>query len=686
MPSRIAARGEARLLGMLLALGLSSPGAIATATRSGREAALRPALQPIGYRDGHARPRALAVDARDGFLYVASSTRDELVVVDAGPAPAVRAVLPVCAFPSALAPLPQGGVLVSCRFDPIPRVVEHPDAATWTTRLLSRSAVPAPRAVLVAPDGAHAYVASAARGGVATLALPAGELVQERATGRDPHALTWLAPGTLPAQTAPLLLVTDFVGHAVGIHRVAPDGTLSPAEQTLRTEAPVLAVVVDEDRRALLLFTHEDRPLSRAHGPVEGLDSVVLVVPFGTAQTGTWFADPGLGKRHALNFSERHEGPVVELAAAAANGVLAVVGAGSDNLWLSDPNGPLTTKGRSVAVGTNPVAVAALPGGRFVTADRLSDTLTFVDGAHTTTLALPATAAAHATPGLAPAEEARFAADARRGEVLFFSTALVPHNVADGPLSLYTCAACHDDGHVDGRRHPAKKNRFFSMTKTCRGLATTQPFLSLGEPTTLESFAANIVATHAQGAERDPDHFDEYPVDLRLFQEGRWQTQTLSPAEVRTALAAYMARIPPEPSPFVASSSAQLSPVARRGLALFADGCAGCHQLVGNTARANPLAPREREARLLAGQVALTSPQRYDVGTPVLGRDGNNPPSLRGVWENGPYFSDGSAATLEDVLRRTDPHAARVHAPANATQPAYDDADRDALVTFLRAL
>src|SRR4051812_7497289 len=94
MPRPIAASGAARLVGMLLALGLSSPGATATATRSGREAALRPARQPIGYRDGHARPRALAIDARDGLLYVASSTRDELVVVDAGPAPLVRAVLP----------------------------------------------------------------------------------------------------------------------------------------------------------------------------------------------------------------------------------------------------------------------------------------------------------------------------------------------------------------------------------------------------------------------------------------------------------------------------------------------------------------------------------------------------------------------------------------------------------------
>ena len=92
---------------------------------------------------------------------------------------------------------------------------------------------------------------------------------------------------------------------------------------------------------------------------------------------------------------------------------------------------------------------------------------------------------------------------------------------------------------------------------------------------------------------------------------------------------------------------------------------------------------------LLRGGVALTSPQRYSVGIKDLREGGNNPPSLRGAWDNGPYFSDGSAATLADVLRRThtDPRAAAVHAPANSwPAPILSDADRDALLAFLRCL
>ena len=85
--------------------------------------------------------------------------------------------------------------------------------------------------------------------------------------------------------------------------------------------------------------------------------------------------------------------------------------------------------------------------------------------------------------------------------------------------------------------------------------------------------------------------------------------------------------------------------------------------------------------------MALTSPRRFAVGTPVLGEGGNNPPSLRGVWDAAPYFSDGSARTLDELLRRTDPDVDTVHAPENASRPpAFTDEERDALLSFLKAL
>ena len=177
------------------------------------------------------------------------------------------------------------------------------------------------------------------------------------------------------------------------------------------------------------------------------------------------------------------------------------------------------------------------------------------------------------------------------------------------------------------------------------------------------------MTTHAQGAERGAEGFDKYPVTLRVRAGRGRESVTLSPEELRAALAAYMVRIPPEPSPYVAPGRRALAREARAGLALFRDRCAGCHLLVGDSARGDRVPARDLERRLLAGEVALTDARLHAVGTPILGNGGNNPPSLRGVWEAAPYFSDGSARTLEEVLRRTDPDARAVHAAANATRP-----------------
>ncbi len=643
-------------------------------------AEMPPPYQPADYHDGHARPRALAFNADDGLLYVALSTTDALAIVEPGAAPRIAARVRVCRFPDAVVALPGGGALVSCRFEPgLRRVVR--DGRAWRVSVVDAGPESGARGLALSPDGALAYVASPATPGMKVVSLARGGVVQTVATGLSPRALRVVPAGTLPRERRPLLLVSSFIDHEVTAHPIDPDGRLAPALQTIVTDAPVLDLAVTGG--ALWLLTHEDRPLSRLHLSVEGLDSGVLQLPARTnGAGGPPFEDAGPQRRAFSNLSERAPEPVIELAAAALDartGALAIVGAGSDELLVLPPGAREPRAGVAVMVGADPVAVAALPDGQFVTADRLSDTLTFVaGGAHPRVVrSLEVGALGRTSP-------------ADLGEILFYSRALTPRNVADGPLSLYTCAACHDDGHIDGRRHPSKRNRFFSMTKTCRGLGTTAPYLSLGEPATIDAFADNIVATHAQGAEHGPDDYDRYPVTIRVRDASAsdgWKDVVLSPVALRAALAAYMARIPPEPSPFVATGRHALTVEERRGLAVFRESCAGCHELVGDTALGNGIPPRDLERRLLAGQVALTSARLYDVGTPVLGKTGNNPPSLRGVWDAAPYFSDGSARSLDDVLRRTDPSAPKVHAPENAERPpALSPEARTALLTFLRAL
>jgi hypothetical protein len=657
-------------MAMLLASGAPAPRA--------DESAL--AFQPADYHDGHARPRALAFNPDDGLLYVALSTADQFAVVNPSHSPPrLLATVSVCRFPDAIAALPKGGALVGCRFDPGLQRVEADAAGGFHASSLAADLPAGARGLAVTADGGIAYVASPPLRGIAVVTLGDGRILQTIPTGISPRALRLVPKPFWPGGRGPFLVVSNFIDHTVTFHPVAADGRLAPPIQTIRTEAPVLDLVPTGGAVPhLWLFTHEDRPVSRARGPVEGLDSGVIRLSVRADLPGGHLVDdPGPGRRPFVNLSDRAD-PAVEPDAGATDGggLIAVAGAGSDNLLLARWAEADLGDALAVPVGANPSAVTALPDGRFVTADRLSDTLTFVstDGP----VGVDATLVVGAPARPSPAE---------RGELLFYSRALVRNNVAAGPLSLYTCAACHDDGHVDGRLHPAKQNKFFSTTLTCRGIGTTAPYLRLGNQATIDVFADNIVSTHAQGAERDPQHFADYPVTLRVHGAPGAREVTLQPKEVRAALARYMERIPPEPSPFVAPGARALTPTARRGLLLFRDRCASCHQMIGNSDLGNHVAEATQESRLLDGQVALTAPGRYAVGTPVLGEGGNNPPSLRGAWDNAPYFSDGSAATLEGALRRTDPNAAAVHAPANAARPsAFTADDQAALLAFLRSL
>jgi mono/diheme cytochrome c family protein len=649
-------------------------------TRARQVADSVPATQPGAERGGHARPRALAFNPVDGLLYVALSTADEVAVVAPSTPPRLLATVAACRFPDALAALPDGGVLVACRFDPGLRRISRAKDGDFHVTSLAPGLLAGARGLALSRDGRLAYVASPALRGIAVVSLADGRVLQTLPTGISPRALRIVPVGAWRGQSAPLLIASAFIDHTVTLHPIGADGLLGGAIQTIRTEAPVLDLrVTGGALPALWLFTHEDRPISRARGPVEGLDSgVIRLNARGTAAGQAPLEDPGPGRRPFLNLGERTD-PLIEpdATAVSARGVLAIAGAGSDNLLLAAPTDARLAAAVVVPVGANPSAVADLPDDRFVTADRLSDTLTFV-AFHPAGARIESTLAVGTPERPSPAE---------RGELLFYSRALVPNNVAEGPLSLYTCAACHDDGHIDGRRHPAKQNRFFSTTTTCRGLATTAPYLRLGNQANVDVFADNIVSTHAQGAERDLAHFDKYPVTLRLWAKNGWKAATLSPAAVRAALARYLERIPPEPSPFVAPGTRSLDAEQRRGLALFRESCAGCHQLVGDAAVGDHVPEATLEECLLAGQVALTSPGRYAVGTPVLGDGGNNPPSLRGVWDAAPYFSDGSARTIEEVIRRTDPGAPAVHAQENAARPsAFSAEGRAALLAFLRVL
>ena len=609
------------------------------------------AASPYDYADGFGRPLALAVEPKSGSLLVALSTADSVVALDPI-THKVQARVSVCAYPQSLAATP-AGVVVSCRFSTELGLIEQ-DGKGLRYRPLLALPQTGRRGIAASDDGRTLYVASPPGRGVEVV-RPERGVVQQLATGISPRRVVLARDPRSPSQR--LLLVDNYVSHTVTVHRVLPSGLVGELTQTIVTEAPVqdLAVIPG---RGLCLLTHEDRPLDRADGPVHWLDSVVLLLPPGSS---TPFADAGPGRRRSLNLTERAGLAQLDAIALAPDGRIAIVGSATDNVLLLQATDELD-RGRVLAVGAHPSAALFLPDGQLVTADHLSDSVSFVDAAthEVDTIALDT----------APRREPW-----ALGELLFYSRALVPNNRADGPLSIYACSACHDEGHIDGRLHPAKRNRFRSMTKTCRGLAHTAPYLSLGKLDSLADFADNIVATHAQGD-------DHYATSLRVLRGGEWTSITLGPDELRRAMAAYLARIPLERSPF--SDGRTLSADARRGMSLFLDECTRCHLATEDSHDARR--PQDLERAILDGRLVFTSKARFDVGTPVLGEGGNNPPSLRGAWDAAPYLSDGSAETLELLLERTDPTADRVHAATNAKQPHFGVRERAWLAAFLRSL
>jgi cytochrome c peroxidase len=143
-------------------------------------------------------------------------------------------------------------------------------------------------------------------------------------------------------------------------------------------------------------------------------------------------------------------------------------------------------------------------------------------------------------------------------------------------------------------------------------------------------------------------------------------------AHTAQALAAAIRTLEPPVSAYdlaLAGDVSALAPAALRGQALFAElGCQSCHQ-----------------PPLFAGD------SYHAVGVADASRSNNGRarvPSLRGVRHTAPYFHNGSAATLADVIRAYERGGQTPGAPVStAIQPLLlTEEDVWDLVAFLEAL
>lgn len=243
-----------------------------------------------------------------------------------------------------------------------------------------------------------------------------------------------------------------------------------------------------------------------------------------------------------------------------------------------------------------------------------------------------------------------------RGKILFH-TSRDPRISSDGYIS---CAGCHPDGDQDGLT--------WDFTSRGEGMRNTVSLLGRGDGTTATAmgwihWSANF--DEAQDFENDiRDAFG----GTGLLSDADWAetSDTLGPPKAGRsadldALAAFMASLTAAP----ASPSAAAATPERAAL-FAAAGCDGCHP-----------APRYTDS-------ALDALRLHDVGTLTPesgGRRGGaltglDTPTLLGAQASGPWLHDGSAATLDEAIRRH----------AGAEIPALTEEEIAELALFVGAL
>lgn len=280
---------------------------------------------------------------------------------------------------------------------------------------------------------------------------------------------------------------------------------------------------------------------------------------------------------------------------------LYVANAGSDDVSVIDLDTGIATA--NVKVGANPRGIALTPdGSRLFVNNVLDGTVTVID-----TATSAATTAVHIT-------DIQLPETILLGKRLF-NAAIGPRLTTDNWIS---CAVCHPDGLMDKRTWlgfpDGPRN-----TPSLLGVAETGPF-------------------HWSG---DFDELQDVEITIRRIQGGAGLVEgqaydSLGPRHAGRsreldALAAYLQTLRLRPSPL-----SQEALAVDRGRKLFTEfDCSECHT-----------AP------------AYTDGLLHEVGTGDPNKERNShgrgtrfdTPALRSLWLTAPYFHDGSAGSLRDVL------------------------------------
>lgn len=277
----------------------------------------------------------------------------------------------------------------------------------------------------------------------------------------------------------------------------------------------------------------------------------------------------------------------------------------------------------------------------------------------------------------------------RLGEALVFTTLIAPTNAAEGMSSRFTCETCHFEGYGDGRIHYTGRGDVHAVTKPLLGLFNNRPHFSRALDPDMATMVDNEFVAANRGNGRDP-WFSLTREEVPWMVELGELPPTLAPVELREALMSFLMSFAHAPNPATAGRHA-FTAIEREGAELFAARCESCHaarRIADDPSSHLELAEWEAGIFAPAGPIVWGRDGYEKTGIePYVHTQGTRPPSLRRLYAKHPYFTNGSAKTTDDILRRAAWTAdAFWHDGAPKDAQRLDDAQRELLAAFIDLL
>lgn len=433
--------------------------------------------------------------------------------------------------------------------------------------------------------------------------------------------------------------------------------------QVLSQDAPVRALAFDAGRNTLWAVGLNPAPVRRDEGPVRGLFSVLLgfELPGDPVATGT--GEPVA--KSAVDL--RAHGVIDATGIALWEGVLAIVGSGSRNVLLFSPD---TGEARALPTGSGPGQPVVTPAG-LVIPNRFDETITLISG----TPQAPQVQVIPLGPAPAICETPRLL-----GELLFHEK----HLWGESEENRFTCNSCHWELSTDHRMQPGMLESRRELTRPVRGISMVAPlFTPMQSPMLADAVKGFFTVL-------DERHWQDVPLAEGLALPLREGICEVSADQAQFALLTFLMTANPRVGP-LRRADGSFSPEAKAGAALFVRDCAGCHEPTENLRHRKhgtaPLTVATLLEQLHEGPLSFGAPLYARSGVePYYTTAGNRISPLLDLGRGGPFFSNGSARTLADVIRRTRPGDTAVHDPAHGVAPVYGRQDVAALRAFLLAL